>query len=53
MLHAIPWRRGGGGGGAELQKMRCEIIPDMFGESCHLMTPAGEEEMGVDGGVDR
>lgn len=38
------------GMGTHLQKMRCEIIPDM---SCRLMTPAGEEGMGVDGGEDR
>lgn len=44
MLHAIPWRRGESDGGEEeeAQKMQCEIIPDMFGKSCRLMTPAGE-----------
>lgn len=39
--------QGGGGGqgmgGTCLEKMRCEIIPDMFGKSCLPMTPAGEE----------
>lgn len=44
MLHAIPWRRGESDEGEEeeAQKMQCEIIPDMFGKSCRLMTPAGE-----------
>lgn len=36
-------RGGAGNGGTCLEKMRCEIIPDMFGKSCLPMTPAGEE----------
>lgn len=56
MFYATPWRRGefgGHGEGTQWQKMWCEIIPDMFGNSCCLMTPAGEavRERGV-GAVD-
>lgn len=43
----------GDGEGTQLQKMWCEIIPDMFGNSSRLMTPAGEAVMGGDGAVDR
>lgn len=41
--HSVKRKRGGEGTGRKrtCEKMRCEIIPDMFGKSCHLMTPAG------------
>lgn len=35
----------GEGEGTPSQEMRCEIILDMFGKCCRLMTPAGEEGM--------
>lgn len=38
-----------GGEGTQLQKMWCEIIPDMFGKSRRLMTRGGEAGMGGDG----